>query len=391
MDNADKPNIRIADNLIGSRTQIEMAGLDLYDTHRPSIVQVDTDARRRGSGFIADKHGRIVTDAHVIEGANEIFVIAQNGSRYKTGLEKLDDTGDLAVLQLLDTTRKLGPPLQFRKETTGLQPEQKVYGIGHGMGLRTPELVIGYFEKETTPFGFSTSVNPKWAGRYAQKIAWLKPEQRAEAVESLNRPALMADMESRPGDSGGPVIDADGKLIGVMQMRLRGYHAMAPAERVEAMLSEPGRFKFKHGLRAEKWTENWTHLAAERPVAAAGIAGLAAADTVIVSRLFPRIAGGGFGVHGTANLFNDVPAYFHATDSADSLKYGVACGGDLLETAGGIAMLIPRVRAIGIAAASLGFGTRLASDFVPNHYVVSEVSRLDGNNRPPFSWDRFIR
>lgn len=372
--------------------EVEATGQRLLESARPSVVQIFTNTGMSGSGFIADEAGRIVTDAHVIENANEIIVRAADGKEYKAGLEKLDDTGDLAVLKLLSET-KIGPHVNFRS-TADLQPGEPVFTVGHGLGRRNAVLTTGFFEKQTTPMEFYTSFSAGVPAELDRRTAHFTPAQRTDFLEAFGKPALRANLPTNHGDSGGPTYDANGNVIGAAQIMVRGISALTPSERIEALLREPGKFRIGHGFRSEEWTERAKAYASGQPIEAAayytGMTALAGGGTIAVSKLMPRVAGGGFALYGAGKIFGDLPNYFDATDSRDAWRYGIASGGDALQIAGGIAMMIPRVRTVGMVAATVGLGTRVASDFIPTHYVVTDLSRADGDTRAPFSWDKVV-
>src|SRR5260221_8288760 len=62
----------------------------LYEAALPGIVKIETE-KARGTGFFVDKDGRVVTDAHCVQGAVEASVITEQGQRYRARVEKFDD------------------------------------------------------------------------------------------------------------------------------------------------------------------------------------------------------------------------------------------------------------------------------------------------------------
>lgn len=389
----DQYTVKIVEGIAGPSSEVESTGRRLYEAVRSGVVQVYTD-RGCGSGFVANSDGRIITDAHVVGGASEIFVVDKNQAWHKAGIEKLDDIHDLAVLKVVEGSGNLSTVLQFR-QTSGTRAElragDKLFGIGHGDGVETPELTIGYFKQRMTQLDYWKSNSPKAESIVNSHMSRLSPDERRDMAEVKSKSVIQAKMLGVPGDSGAPVLDANGEVIGVITGGLSDITAMTPAEQARKILFEPGRFKVEHGLRSEKWAERFKTMVADDPLAAvslSGMAGVAAYNSAMIGRTYPRLIGTGVAAFGYLNLLEDNFYLQRATDSMGRLKYGAAASGDFLQTVGGLCMLIPRVRTMGTLAACLGLGTKLGSDFIPNHYVVKRISRLDGSSNEPFSWRR---
>ena len=141
-----------------------------------------------GSGFVIDKAGRIVTNYHVIQGAKpgSIRVSFSNGDNLKASVVGTDPSTDIAVLQVHEHSRAL-TPLRWGN-SDALQVGDSVVAIGN-------------------PFGYTRSVTDG-------------------IVSALDRPltapnnfpiehAIQTDASLNHGNSGGPLIDANGEVIGV--------------------------------------------------------------------------------------------------------------------------------------------------------------------------------
>ncbi len=139
-----------------------------------------------GSGFVIDKAGHIVTNYHVIEGAKSVQVSFSNGDNVKARVVGSDPSTDIAVLQVQAHSRAL-TPLSWGN-SDALQVGDSVVAIGN-------------------PFGYTRSVT--------QGI-----------VSALDRPltapndfpiehAIQTDAALNHGNSGGPLLDARGEVIGV--------------------------------------------------------------------------------------------------------------------------------------------------------------------------------
>jgi S1-C subfamily serine protease len=139
-----------------------------------------------GSGFVVDKAGHIVTNYHVIEGAESVQVSFSNGENVKARIVGSDPSTDIAVLQVQAHSRALTPLIWGNSDDA--QVGDSVVAIGN-------------------PFGYSRTAT-------------------AGIVSALDRPltapnnfvidhAIQTDAALNHGNSGGPLLDAGGEVIGV--------------------------------------------------------------------------------------------------------------------------------------------------------------------------------
>jgi serine protease Do len=143
--------------------------------------------RRRGtslgSGFIVDPAGYIVTNNHVIQGAEDITVILRDDTQLKAKLVGADSRADLAVLKVTPPNNKPLPAAKF----------------GNSDKVRVGDWVIAI----GNPFGLGHSVT---AGIISA---------RGRALSDSLDDYLQTDAAINKGNSGGPLFDADGEVIGV--------------------------------------------------------------------------------------------------------------------------------------------------------------------------------
>jgi len=139
-----------------------------------------------GSGFVLDKEGHIVTNYHVVQGASKIQVGFSNNASYRATLVGSDPSTDLAVLKVDAPSRAL-TPLPLGNSDRVVVGDQ-VVAIGNPFGLdrtATAGIVSAIQRRITAPNGFSIDH------------------------------ALQTDAPINHGNSGGPLIDARGSVIGV--------------------------------------------------------------------------------------------------------------------------------------------------------------------------------
>ncbi len=152
-------------------------------------MHIDTASRREralGSGFVIDKAGHVVTNYHVVRGASSIRVSFSNNERIKAKVVGVDPSTDLAVLKVQMKSRALRSlPL----------------GNSDSVGVGDQVIAIG------NPFGLDRSVT---AGIVSAV------QRRIEAPNQLSiEHVIQTDAALNHGSSGGPLLDADGDVIGV--------------------------------------------------------------------------------------------------------------------------------------------------------------------------------
>ena len=141
-----------------------------------------------GSGFVVDTQGTIVTNAHVVEGANSVSVrFDEKGDRIDAKVLGRDPSTDLAVL-------KIDPA-----EVDGLQPLP--LGDSNDVKVGDPTIAIG------NPFGLARTVTTGIVSALQRQIEAPNDFQIDDVIQT--------DASINPGNSGGPLLDAGGRVIGI--------------------------------------------------------------------------------------------------------------------------------------------------------------------------------
>ncbi|EAQ80401.1 S1C family serine protease [Blastopirellula marina] len=150
------------------------------------MLMTESPAEGSGSGSVLDKQGHILTNYHVIEGATEIDVMLFNAENYSATLVGQDPVNDIAVLKI-DVPAEVLYPVELG-DSANLRVGQKAFAIGNPFGL-----------ERTMTIGIISSLNrmlPSRSGRTMKAIIQIDA--------ALNR-----------GNSGGPLFDSNGRLIGM--------------------------------------------------------------------------------------------------------------------------------------------------------------------------------
>lgn len=173
-----------------------------------------------GSGFVISKDGYILTNNHVIDGADEITVRFSDQREYKAELVGSDSRSDLALLKI-DASDL--PVLKFARPDS-LRVGQWVVAIG-------------------SPFGLDYSASAGIVSAIGRNIP-------SERNESKYIPFIQTDVAINPGNSGGPLFNLDGEVVGInSQIYTRGGGSIglsfaipsSVAEDVVKQLREKGR------------------------------------------------------------------------------------------------------------------------------------------------------
>jgi S1-C subfamily serine protease len=148
-------------------------------------VPQEQQSTATGSGFLIDEDGHILTNAHVVEGANDVEVQLGDGDTQSAEIVGTDPSSDIALLKV-DDTNGVGP-LELG-DSDKVQVGDPVVAIGNPFGLDrtvTSGIVSALQRQIQAPNGFSIS------------------------------DVIQTDAPINPGNSGGPLIDADGRVIGI--------------------------------------------------------------------------------------------------------------------------------------------------------------------------------
>jgi S1-C subfamily serine protease len=185
----------------GDLADWEKTNIKIYKDNRPSVVHITTLALRTdefrlnvqqvpegtGSGFVWDKQGHIITNYHVIRGADAANVTLSDQSSYKARLVGGAPDKDIAVLHIDAPASKLRPIEIGSSEK--LQVGQAVYAIGNPFGL-----------DQTLTTGVVSAL-----GREIESV------RKGYPIHDV----IQTDAAINPGNSGGPLLDSAGLLIGM--------------------------------------------------------------------------------------------------------------------------------------------------------------------------------
>ena len=163
----------------------------VYAMNEPSVVLIETDMAT-GSGFIITADGYVVTNYHVVEDARTIDVVLYDNSSYSATLEGYDSSNDVAVLKMEGEFQpvKLG-------SSDDLIVGDQVVAIGNPLGELTSTLTVGY----------------------------VSAKGRDVSTDSATINMLQTDCAINSGNSGGPLFNMKGEVVGITSAKYSGLSA----------------------------------------------------------------------------------------------------------------------------------------------------------------------
>ena len=184
-------------------TQEEAQNINVYALCNEAVVNINTQVTAydwflqpyvqdggSGSGSIIDKRGYILTNVHVIADATKIYVSLFDGTQYEAEVVGTDLDSDLAVI-------KFTPPVGM---------ELKTIAFGDSGSLKVGQRVIAI----GNPFGLERTMTTGIVSGLGRPIQ--------NSNNRIIRDMIQTDAAINPGNSGGPLLDTNGKMIGINTM-----------------------------------------------------------------------------------------------------------------------------------------------------------------------------
>ena len=171
---------------------------EIYRRVNPSTVTVVTELPRGasvGTGVILTEDGYIITNAHVIAGGTSCYVALADGSIFDAALVGYDAEQDLAVIKAQDTDGRAaqGLPAAEFGDSDALSVGDPVYAIGNPLGVEL---------RGTLTDGIVSAIN------------------RDVAVDGVTMTLIQTNAALNNGNSGGPLINAYGQVVGINTMKM---------------------------------------------------------------------------------------------------------------------------------------------------------------------------
>jgi len=179
-------------DVLSSKSNLTL--IELFEKSEESVVKIKverigsaTDTGGVGSGFVYDNLGHIITNAHVVDGADKATVTFLDGSQYNASIVGMDKFTDIAVINVEEKPDYLHP-LEIGDSST-LKVGEPVAAIGN-------------------PFGLSGSMT---SGIVSQIGRLLPSHDTGFSIPNV----IQTDAAINPGNSGGPLLNMNGKVMGI--------------------------------------------------------------------------------------------------------------------------------------------------------------------------------
>jgi len=192
----------------------------IYDTASPAVVEIIVKTQTtgfgafstegQGSGFIVDKEGHILTNNHVVEDATDVQVVFANGNTEQATILGTDSKDDLALIKVDAAAVADVVPLTLA-DSTNVQPGQLAIAIG-------------------SPYGLTNSIT-------TGIISGLNRSVEGSALTGM----IQTDATIQPGNSGGPLLNSNGEVIGIntaIEGEGTGIGFAVPSSVAKAVLDE---------------------------------------------------------------------------------------------------------------------------------------------------------
>lgn len=205
---------------------------ELFDRANPSVVAISTEIVGRnvfgmqvtrpssGSGFLISGDGYIVTNDHVIENANSITILMHDGREFPATVVGRDPNSDLAVIKIDGT----GFPFLIFGNSEHLRVGHQVAAIGNPLGQLANSMTVGYVS------ALNRDVN----------------------IDGISRNKIQTDTAVNRGNSGGPLLNLYGEVIGVVSakssgMDVEGLGFAIPSNHAESVVANLIQYGFVRG------------------------------------------------------------------------------------------------------------------------------------------------
>ena len=195
-------------------TSTKMTPQDVYENYVNAVVLVynqgttstywgQTESRSSGSGMIISKDGYVITNNHVVSGAEKLTVMTTSGEEYDATVIGADEVNDVALLKIEGSEDF---PTVSIGNSDNIEVGQQVCAIGNPLGELTNTLTVGYvsaLDREISESSTGTTIN-----------------------------MFQTDCAINSGNSGGPIFDMNGNVVGITTAKYSssGYSNSASVE-----------------------------------------------------------------------------------------------------------------------------------------------------------------
>ncbi|XP_029349502.1 serine protease HTRA2, mitochondrial isoform X1 [Echeneis naucrates] len=221
---------------------------DVVEKSNPAVVYIEIMGRHpfsgrevpvsNGSGFIISSDGLIVTNAHVVANKRGVRVKLNNGDMYQATVQDVDQVADIATIKIMATVRAAG--------ISGNSPKSNKAGTIPVFKKPLPTLPLGQ-SSDVRQGEFVVAMGSPFALRNTITSGIVSSVQRGSkelGLSNSNMDYIQTDATIDFGNSGGPLINLDGEVIGINTMKVTaGISFAIPSDRLRTFLDQSAKRK----------------------------------------------------------------------------------------------------------------------------------------------------
>ncbi|XP_076834575.1 serine protease HTRA1A-like isoform X2 [Brachyhypopomus gauderio] len=222
----DNPNsLRYKFNFIADVVEKIIPAVVHIELYRKMVYSKREMAVASGSGFVVSDDGLIVTNAHVVANKNRVKVELKNGISYDAEIKDVDEKSDIALLKI-DSLNKL--PVLLLGRSADLRPGEFVVAIG-------------------SPFSLQNTVT-------TGIVSTTQRGGRELGLRNSDMDYIQTDAIINYGNSGGPLVNLDGEVIGINTLKVTaGISFAIPSDKIRQFLNESYERQRGRGTSKKKY------------------------------------------------------------------------------------------------------------------------------------------
>jgi hypothetical protein len=368
------PTFTIGDPDVGGKNAPKLKEFDanspeakLYSENLESVVKITVERPGEngkkntswGSGFFVTENGQIATANHVIQGAEKITVTAANGWKYDARVKVAHPGSESAVIELTNAApNEKFRPIPLANSAVGLNSNDMLTVLGHPGGVE--DVVMS-------------------RGKFLSRNKYISTEFRNHPDVNPHTMFIRADARVQGGNSGGPILDSQGRAVGLTNFRHgNNQGAFVGVDDIRSLVDDPKlgqlsdqrSYVFPSSIQVDTdsaWKGYATLMTGINLYNARVQQGRVLPAYAQSARAFGASAP--FGI-AAVNLPSDAVRFKSAWDTgtaAEKTNAGITLGGDVLMGAGSlVTMISKRYAVVGATVATAGavarFGNSLFGD-----------------------------
>ncbi|MBX9686471.1 MAG: serine protease [Candidatus Obscuribacterales bacterium] len=303
-----------------------------------------------GSGFFVDQKGTLLTADHVSKDASRLVIKTATGEIFDAKVKIANPATDISMLELQkpENFNRNFPFLPLKNSSKDLNEESKLMVIGHPFGAPMSFLSTGHFKERSAFSDFS-------------RTSW---------QQNPNHIMIDADLQIKKGNSGSPLINSKGEVVGIVNRDDNGRALCASSENIDEILGRKSSFKdylIAESLHFGKTSKETSALLAVSAASAWTLPRFAPAALKPYSKVLavsPLAIYGGYELGSRDLPYLTGVLSTPGTSFAEKSNAAIMCSSDLLLISSPIAARVPSLRRFALPLVAAGAGLKMANDIL---------------------------